>query len=84
MAEMCESNSINLGKVTVDIDCSEALKGLKAVTREAKKATQALKEFEDIAKYFDEHEDIVQPFLSVFTTDDLERQLSARKHSNKE
>lgn len=35
-----------IGKLTIDIDCSEALKGLKAVTREAKKATVALKELE--------------------------------------
>lgn len=34
----------------IDVDCSDALKGLKAVTREAKKATVALKEFEEMQK----------------------------------
>lgn len=37
---------ITAREITVDIDVSDALKGLKAVTREAKKATAALKEFE--------------------------------------
>jgi DNA-directed RNA polymerase subunit RPC12/RpoP len=33
--------------IGINVDCSEALTGLKAVTREAKKATAALKELED-------------------------------------
>jgi hypothetical protein len=37
----------SVGALTVEIDCSDALKGLKAVTREAKKATAALKELEE-------------------------------------
>jgi hypothetical protein len=32
--------------IAVNIDCNEALTGLKAITREAKKATAALKELE--------------------------------------
>ncbi|MFD2133327.1 hypothetical protein ACFSKI_19110 [Pseudogracilibacillus auburnensis] len=36
----------SIGTLTVDIDCSDALKGLKAVQREARKATAALKELE--------------------------------------
>lgn len=35
------------GSFIIDIDCSDALKGLKAVQREAKKATAALKELEE-------------------------------------
>ncbi|WP_066316930.1 hypothetical protein [Bacillus sp. FJAT-29814] len=38
------SNSL---KVKLELDCTEALKGLKAVTRAAKKATAALKELEE-------------------------------------
>lgn len=34
------------GTLTIDVDVSNALTGLKAVQREAKKATAALKEFE--------------------------------------
>lgn len=37
---------ITAGELTIDVDVSDALKGLKAVQREAKKATAALKEFE--------------------------------------
>ncbi|USK56564.1 hypothetical protein LIS82_08870 [Cytobacillus solani] len=50
MAEKRESNKRSIGSLVVDIDCSEALKGLKAVTREAKKAAAALKEVEDIKR----------------------------------
>ncbi|WML44076.1 hypothetical protein [Neobacillus sp. PS3-40] len=41
MAEMRESNTKS---IKLDIDCSEALKGLKAIQREARKATTSLKE----------------------------------------
>ncbi|UOQ93405.1 hypothetical protein MUO14_24050 [Halobacillus shinanisalinarum] len=37
----------SVDKLTVDVDCSDALKGLKAVQREAKKATAALKELDN-------------------------------------
>jgi hypothetical protein len=50
MAEKRESNKGSSGTISVDIDCSEALKGLKAVTREAKKATSALQELEEQQK----------------------------------
>jgi hypothetical protein len=50
MAEERESNKSNIGTISVDIDCSDALKGLKAVTREAKKATSALQELEEQQK----------------------------------
>ncbi|NEY99253.1 hypothetical protein [Heyndrickxia shackletonii] len=46
MAEKRESNNGSL-EVKVDVDCTEALKGLKAITRAAKKATAALKELEE-------------------------------------
>lgn len=36
----------SVGSFHVDIDCSDALTGLKAVQREAKKATHSLKELE--------------------------------------
>ncbi|QOY38790.1 hypothetical protein AWH56_005205 [Anaerobacillus isosaccharinicus] len=39
---------ISVGTITVDIDVSNAIKGLKAVQREAKKATRALKEVEEM------------------------------------
>ncbi|UFT98106.1 hypothetical protein KO561_12930 [Radiobacillus kanasensis] len=39
-------NKESIGSLTVDVDCSDALKGLKAIQREAKKATAALKELE--------------------------------------
>ena len=44
----CEGKkTISVGTVTVDIDVSGALKGLKAVQREARKATAALKELDE-------------------------------------
>ena len=49
----CEGKkTISVGTVTVDIDVSGALKGLKAIQREARKATAALKEFEEHKKKF--------------------------------
>lgn len=41
-----QDNTRSVGTLIVDIDCSEALKGLKAVQREAKRTVQALKEVE--------------------------------------
>jgi hypothetical protein len=41
---MSVNNQSESNKYRIDVDVSEALKGLKAVTREAKKATEALKE----------------------------------------
>lgn len=38
------------GTITIDLDCADALTGLKAIQREAKKATAALKELDDIKK----------------------------------
>jgi hypothetical protein len=49
MAKPRESNT-SVETLTVEIDCSDALKGLKAVTREAKKATSALQELEEQQK----------------------------------
>lgn len=49
-----QDNSRTIGMLTVDIDCSEALKGLKAVQREAKKAAQALKEVEELTLKYKE------------------------------
>ena len=45
----CEGKeTLSAGTITVDIDCADALKGLKAVQREAKKATADLRELESI------------------------------------
>lgn len=44
-------NKKSVGSFTVDIDCSDALKGLKAVQREARKATAALKELDHIKRH---------------------------------
>ena len=44
----CEGKTRSVGKLTVDIDCSEALKGLKAVERQAKRTARALKEVESL------------------------------------
>jgi hypothetical protein len=41
------SNDVTVSQLRVDIEVSDALKGLKAVTRAAKKATAALNELEE-------------------------------------
>ncbi len=43
---MADENKSRELTMKLDVDCSEALTGLKAIQREAKKATQALKELE--------------------------------------
>jgi hypothetical protein len=56
MAEMRESNKVvwdkgnGIGemKVKLNVDCSEALKGLKAIRREAEKASKALEKLKKI------------------------------------
>lgn len=35
--------------IKIDVDISDALTGLKAIQREAKKATQALRELEEVS-----------------------------------
>jgi len=62
MAEMRESNKLN---VKVDVDVSDALKGLKALKREA---NEALKILQQLAKFLDENEDVAKNLISVFTT----------------
>ncbi|MHC2451285.1 hypothetical protein ACUXP3_001886 [Bacillus altitudinis] len=49
MAENKRESVGNLN-VKVDVDVAEAIKGLKAVQREAKAATKALAEFRDITE----------------------------------
>lgn len=44
--EYTEHDSKSVGDLKVDLDVSDALTGLKAVQREARKATAALREFE--------------------------------------
>lgn len=41
-------NSKSVGTLTIELDCSDALKGLKAVQKEAKKAAAALREVEKL------------------------------------
>ncbi|WP_181349407.1 hypothetical protein [Thalassobacillus sp. CUG 92003] len=48
-----ESKRKSVGELTVDLDCSEALTGLKAVQREAKAAARALKDVEEAGKATD-------------------------------
>ncbi len=50
MAEERESNKRSVGQLRIDVDCSEAMRGLKAVTREAKRATAALEKLEEKRK----------------------------------
>lgn len=45
---MAESSSRELSDLAMKIDVSEALTGLKALTREAKRATAALRELESV------------------------------------
>lgn len=47
MADKKSRESIGELKIKLDVDVSEALTGLKAVQREAKKASQALRELEE-------------------------------------
>ncbi|MFS0822174.1 hypothetical protein [Bacillus sp. 1P02SD] len=43
-----QGNTKSIGTFTVDINCSEALTGLKAIQREAKKTIKALKKVEEL------------------------------------
>ncbi|OJT54162.1 hypothetical protein [Bacillus licheniformis] len=47
---MVESKRESIGKIKIDLDVSDAITGLKAVQREAKAATKALAEFQDLAE----------------------------------
>ncbi|ATH95349.1 hypothetical protein [Bacillus glycinifermentans] len=47
---MAESKRESIGKIKIDLDVSDAIPGLKAVQREAKAATKALAEFQDLAE----------------------------------
>jgi hypothetical protein len=49
LKDFSKKNSV--GNLTVDVDASAALTGLKALQREARKATAALKELDDIKKH---------------------------------
>jgi hypothetical protein len=74
----------SIGKLTVDIDCSDALKGLKAVTREAKKATAALKELEEqqsksVTIKIDGP--ILNGTVSKAVIEDIDKQLKRQKNS---
>ncbi|TWJ36207.1 hypothetical protein CHCC5027_3298 [Bacillus paralicheniformis] len=45
---MAESKRESIGKIKIDLDVSDAITGLKAVQREARAATKALAEFQDL------------------------------------
>lgn len=77
MAEMRESNKLG---VKVDVDVSDALKGLKALKREA---NEALKILQQLAKFLDENEDVAKNLISVFTTKELEEEIEKRKRLSK-
>lgn len=47
----CEDKTLSAGTITVDIDCEDALKGLKAVQREARRATKELKDLDKTIKH---------------------------------
>lgn len=63
--------------VKVDVDVSEALTGLKALQREAKKATQALR---DLETQLDTSEGSVLYYISTFTNIPIE-QLVTKSHA---
>ncbi|MGG3893166.1 hypothetical protein [Geobacillus stearothermophilus] len=77
MAEMRESNGL---VVKADVDVSDALKGLKALKREA---NEALKVLQQLAKFLDENEDVAKKLISVFTTEELEEEIEKRKRLSK-
>lgn len=86
-----KSRGLNEVSVKLDVDVSEALTGLKAVQREAKKATQALRELEtyygeDGKHYYvkwrqqgDECTDIREVCMSDIPTCYLQRELEKRE-----
>jgi hypothetical protein len=55
-----KSREISALHIKVNVDVSEALTGLKALQREAKKATQALRELEDAQSTLSIHEELVR------------------------
>lgn len=67
-----EQAASRMGEVTMKmgIDVSDALKGLKAVQREARKATVALKEFEEKQKEMSQ-ELYKRHYLCTWVNDDL-------------
>jgi len=88
------SRGLSAMQLKVDVDVSEALTGLKALQREAKKATQDLRELEtaftdmaDNKRYFvrwkqsedDECTDICEVCLSDIPTKYLQRELAKRE-----
>jgi hypothetical protein len=91
MAEMRESNKelvegrdyikpLSGLNIKVNVDCSEALKGLKAITREAKKATAALKELEVAQKNQSKNITInISPNTATISAKELEEQLNKLK-----
>jgi hypothetical protein len=75
MAEMRESNKRSEGSLTVDVDVSDALKGLKALKREANEVVSALK---TIASFLNKNNDIAKNLISVFSTQELISELVGR------
>lgn len=67
-----ESNKLEL---KVDVDVSDALVGLKAITREAREATRALKELEDKKDRAADN----RRLLSSCTTQELHDELARRE-----
>lgn len=72
----------SIGQLTVDLDCSEALTGLKALQREARKATQALRELEECAKATGSTTNMGASYIagiSGFSTKELVAELARRE-----
>ncbi|WP_102271293.1 hypothetical protein [Cytobacillus massiliigabonensis] len=73
---MAEKNNSRELSIKLDVDVSEALTGLKAVQREAKKATQALRELEAAQQKFNQPITVApltvdSPFVAPLTVTDV-------------
>lgn len=49
--EVNQPSKKSIGEIKIDVDCSDALKGLKAVTREVKKVSAALEELDRLKEH---------------------------------
>lgn len=80
-----QARKLNELTVKVDVDVSEALTGLKALQREARKATQALKDTETASmnansireSLFDDLSAILSQYVGVENTEDNRKKLRA-------
>ncbi|SDI15585.1 hypothetical protein SAMN05192534_12353 [Alteribacillus persepolensis] len=80
---MAEKRESNIGKLKLDVDVSDALKGLKAVKREANEALEAMKKLDE---YQGGHTYVsldgmtkIEPSLAHFGTKELHEELARRE-----